>query len=167
MKLRLIISARTAERKPSMTFKPPHRRHSSLCRIGVGPVGVYVSYRPGRPIHVCPDPAQHQNPSPTPPITSAVLDPEPQGRGRLHQAPAGSPAMPRSTLPDAHSLEWLKVETPAPRPKTSPDQELRNYESHSKKANRKKIESSTQARSGGVAPFLRRAGLSPVFLATQ
>ena len=131
-------------------------------RIGVGPVGVFgVISGPDSPTMYVLIPHKTIESFATSGDTLRA-DPEYLKAGAdFINAPAGSPSYVRveSSLMVAFA-GMAKMEAPAAAAKNQPRiMELRTYESHSKKANQKKIE---MFNTGEIAIF-RRAGLAPVF----
>ena len=134
----------------------------AMNRIGLGPIGVFnVMTGPDSPTAYVLIP--HKSFESFATATDRVRsDPEYQKAGaEFISAPASDPAYVRveSSLMVAFS-SIPKLEVPAGTAEKSPRLfELRTYESHSKKANKKKIE---MFDTGEIALF-RRTGLTPVF----
>jgi hypothetical protein len=134
----------------------------AMNRIGLGPIGVFsVATGPDSPtLYVLiPHPTMDSFATATDRVRS---DPEYQKAGaEFINAPATEPSYVRvesSLLVAFASIP--KLEVPAGTAQKKPRLfELRTYESHSKKANKKKIEMFNQ---GEIAIF-RRTGLAPVF----
>ena len=134
----------------------------AMNRIGLGPIGVFgVMTGPDSPTMYRSYPAQidgvlrHRHRSGS--RRSGIS----KGRGRLHQCSRDRSAYVRVESSLMVAFETVpKLEVPAATAEKKPRLfELRTYESHSKKANKKKIEMFNR---GEIAIF-RRAGLAPVF----
>jgi NIPSNAP len=134
----------------------------AMNRIGLGPIGVFnVMTGPDSPTMYVLIP--HKSIESFATATDRVRsDPEYQRAGtEFINAPATDPAYVRSESSFMVAFDGLpKLEVPAATAEKKPRLfELRTYESHSKKANKKKIE---MFNVGEIAIF-RRAGLAPVF----
>lgn len=134
----------------------------ALGRIGVGPVGVfYVMTGPDSPtVYVL---SSHKSLESYLTASQSVgKDPEYQKAGAAYiNAPATDPVFVRMESSLMLAFEGMpKLEVPELAKEKKPRFfELRTYESHSKKANRKKIEMFNI----GEIDIFRRAGLTPVF----
>lgn len=134
----------------------------AMNRIGLGPIGVFsVMTGPDSPTMYVLIP--HKSFESFATATDRVRsDPDYQKAGaEFINAPAADPAYVRVESTFMRAFESIpKLEIPSATAQKKPRFfELRTYESHSKKANKKKIEMFNQ---GEIAIF-RRTGLTPVF----
>lgn len=132
----------------------------AMRRAGIGPVGFFnVAVGPDSPTLYMLIP--HKNLESFATASARVsADPEYRKAGvSFLNTPATNPAYVRSESSLLVAFEGTKLEVPSPENKGRIF-ELRTYESHSKAANKKKIE--MFAKMGEIAIF-RRTGLQPVF----
>ena len=134
----------------------------AMNRAGIGPIGVFnVAYGPDSPTLYVLIPYQSIESFGTA-LDRVRADADYQKAGALFiNAPAADPSYVRVESSLLVAFDGMqKIEAPAAAKENKPRIfELRTYESHSKKANRKKVE---MFNNGEIAIF-RRTGLQPVF----